>query len=64
VNEANKERKKKRQQPLRKIENKLLSPPIFFPKNSTTHDVNFIAYERENLGILFAAKKGSKTRWY
>jgi len=38
-------------------------PQIFFPKNGTTQDVNFIAYERESLCILFAAKKGSETRW-
>ena len=40
------------------------TPRIFFPKNAATQDINFIAYERESLGILFTAKKGNKTKWY
>jgi len=64
VNEANKERKKKTSTTLTKNREQDAFPRIFFPKNGITKDVNFIAYERESLGILFAAKKGSETRWY
>jgi hypothetical protein len=64
VNEANKERKKKTPTILTKNLEQDAFPRIFFPKNGATQDVNFIAYVRESLSILFAARKGNKTTWY
>jgi hypothetical protein len=64
VNEANKERKKKTSTTITKNREQEASPQIFFAKNGTTQDVNFIANQRECFGILFTAKKGRKTRWY
>jgi len=64
LDEANKEQKKKTLITITKNQKQDAFPPIFFTKNGTTQDFNFIAYKRQSLCILFTSKKGSKTKWY